>query len=86
MTASEKMCEIAVYRVRVLFYDNLKEKVEDGLNYVQAKRRFLFYVSACLEFDNELHVRCVNIFRGKTCVKYYQNYSIYERRKCNVSQ
>lgn len=80
------MAESVDYCVRVLFYDNLKVKVEDGLNFVQAKRRFLFYVSACLEFDNDLHVRCVNIFRGKTCVKYYQNYSTYERRKCNVSQ
>ena len=72
------------YRVRVLFNDlKHSEKVEEGLNYVQAKRRFLFYVSACLEFDNELNVRCVNIFRDKTCVKYYQNYSSYERRRKN---
>lgn len=79
------MEENITYRVRVLFNNGLKEKVEDGLNYVQAKRRFLFYVTCCLEFDNDLHVRCINIFRGKTCVKYYQNYLLYERRQSIIS-
>lgn len=78
------MVDELIYRVRILFLDG-KEKVEDGLNYVQSKRRFLFYVTACLEFDNDLSVRCINIFRGKTCVKYYQNYSTYERRKNHIS-
>lgn len=67
------------YTVRVLFSGCRGEMNVTGLNYVQAKRKFLFYVSACLEFENELDVRCVNIFLGKTCLRYYQNYSINER-------
>lgn len=67
------------YRVRVLFSGSRGEMNYSDLNYVQAKRKFLFYVTACLEFDAELGVRCINIFRGKTCVKYFQNYSINER-------
>lgn len=72
------------YRVRVLFYDG-KEKVYDGLNWVQSKRKFLFFVTACLEFDNDLGVRCIYIFRDKICVRYYKIYSTYERRKITLS-
>ena len=71
------------YRVRVLFLDG-SEKVLTDLDWICAKRKFLFYVSACLEFDNELSVRCINILRGDTCVRLYQNYSHYERRRKNI--
>lgn len=72
---------VTSYRVRVMFNGSSNDLVIDDLNYVQAKRKFLFYVSACLEFDDELDVRCINIFRGSNCIKYYQNYSICNNRR-----
>lgn len=70
------------YRVRILFDDGHEHSI-DNLDWDYAKQRFAYYVNACLEFDGELHVRCINIFRGKNCLRYYQNYALYEKRGKN---
>lgn len=58
------------YKVRVL-HDDFKETVHDGLDYHSAVEKFMFYVSAVLEFN--LNVRCVNIMNGKGTIKMFQN-------------
>lgn len=73
------MANLYSYRVRVLFQGG-KELNFTNLDYDFAKKKFLFFVSACLEFDNELSVRCINIFRNNTCIRYFQNYSLSDRK------
>lgn len=68
------------YCVRVLMDDGTSFEVRN-LDYDLSKQKFLFYVSACLEFDNQLLVRAVNILRGSKCIKLYQNHTIYERSR-----
>lgn len=63
--------------VRVSYTYPIKEaeSIIEFDNYEGAKRKFAFYVTACLEFP-ELSVRCINIFHGCHCIKYFQNYSV----------
>ena len=63
--------------VRVAFTYPIRdaESVIEFDTYEGAKRKFVFYVTACMEFP-ELSVRCINIFHGTMCVKYFQNYSV----------
>lgn len=68
------MAKVSTYRVRVLHsYPYMKDTIFDNLSYQEACERFMFYVACCLEFP-ELNVRCVNIFKGKKCFKYFCNY------------
>lgn len=66
------------YSVRVLMDDGTSLEVRN-LDYDLSKQKFLFYVSACLEFDNQLHVRTVFLFRGAKRIKIFLNYPSYER-------
>lgn len=69
------MASLQKYRVRVLFSGAGRSEFNYLFDsYSDAKDRFVFYVHCCLEFD--LNVRCVNIFRNKKCIKYFQNYSL----------
>lgn len=63
--------------VRVTYTSPIRdaESVFEFDSYDGAKRKFVFYVTACMEFP-ELSVRCINIFHGSLCVKYFQNYSV----------
>lgn len=63
------------YSIRVLFSGSSGhvEKITEGLEWETAKRKFVFYVSACMEFP-ELQVRCINLIRNKKTIKLFQNY------------
>lgn len=65
----------SLFSVRVLFsYPIMKEKIYENLTWEQAVQRFVFYVQCCLSFP-ELHVRFVNIIKGKRkCIKMFQNH------------
>lgn len=66
--------KVVSYRVRVLFIGG-KEVNYVCTSYDDAKEKFMFFVSACLEFGDLLTVRCINIFRNKTSIKLFQNYT-----------
>lgn len=68
------MAKVVTYRVRVLHsYPYLKDTMFENLTYQEACEKFKFFVACCLEFP-ELHVRCVNIFKGKKCIKLFSNH------------
>lgn len=62
------------FRLRVVADDNkLTPIYQDGLTYSEACEHFVFYVRCALELN--VHIRVVNIFLGKKCIKMFVNHA-----------